>query len=713
MRFTRRNFIKAAGATGLTLAAAPTSAFGNLFGGIDRRALVRRHNPVVKTFDPFSALTVGNGEFAFTADVTGMQTFNTECEIQFPLCTTAHWSWHITPAPDGLRRENFRYRDYDTHGRKVGYATERKGQEQLFDWLRENPHRLHLGRIGLELKKSNGSRATPDDLKNCEQVLNLWNGTLESRFEFEGQPVRVQTCCHSTLDLVAARIESPLLGTDRLQVLLAFPYASPEMSMADWNESARHTTTFSRTGENRVDFTRRLDEMEYHAGFQWSGAEFSQRAAHEFVLGRISGNVLEFACQFSATALTQELPSFAQARSSSEHAWKRFWHDGGAVDLSGSTDPRAVELERRIVLSLYNTAVHCAGSLPSAETGLLFNSWYGKLHLEMHWWHSIHFTAWNRFSHFERSLAIYERILPLARDTARRQGYRGARWPKMIGPDGHDSPSPIGLLLIWQQPHPIYYAELCYRNTPSKKCLERWREIVFETAEFMASFAFLDKNRNQFVLGPPLKTVSENTDAVRTINPTFELSYWRFGLRVAQAWRTRLGLGRNPAWDKVLNLLAPVPSRDGLYVMQEGMTDTFTEWNWDHPALVGALGMLPGDGVDLATMRRTLARVMEVWQWDRAWGWDFGMAAMCAARTGQPELAVNALLLDSVKNRYHPNGHNYQRDDLPAYLPGNGALLGAVAMMCAGWTNGSNNSAPGFPSNGKWSVRHENLKQWI
>jgi hypothetical protein len=712
MRFTRRYFIKAAGITGLALAAAPAFAFGN--SRIDRRALVRRHNPVVTKFDPFSALTVGNGEFAFTADVTGLQTFTAECEKNFPLCTTAHWSWHTTPAPAGIRREDFRYRDYDTYGRKVGYATERKGQEQLFDWLRENPHRLHLGRIGLELVKPDGARAASGDLKNCKQVLDLWSGILESRFEFLGWPVRVQTCCHPDLDLVAARIESPLLGSDALRVLLAFPYTSPDMSMADWHATARHTTTFSPTGNDRVEFTRKLDGTEYHAGFQWTGAVFVQRAAHEFVLGGISGNALEFACLFSEKKpFSGKLPSFARTQSASERAWERFWHDGGAVDLSGSADARAGELERRIVLSLYHTAVHCAGSLPPAETGLLFNSWYGKFHLEMHWWHSVHFTAWNRFSRFEQSLAIYERILPLARETAQRQGYRGARWPKMIGPDGHDSPSPIGPLLIWQQPHPIYYAELCYRNKPSKKTLDRWREIVFDTAEFMASFAVLVKARNQFVLGPPLKTVSENTDAETAMNPAFELAHWRFGLRVAQDWRERLGLERNPDWDRVLNQLAPLPVADGFYLMQEGMADTYTRWNWEHPAPVGALGMLPGDGVDEATMRRSLARVMEVWQWDRAWGWDFGNAAMCAARTGQPELAVNALLLDSVKNRYLPNGHNYQQDDLPAYLPGNGALLSAVAMMCAGWTDGPGNSAPGFPSDGKWSVRYEGLKPWL
>ena len=34
--------------------------------------------------------------------------------------------------------------------------------------------------------------------------------------------------------------------------------------------------------------------------------------------------------------------------------------------------------------------------MPPQETGLTCNSWYGKFHLEMHWWHSVHFALWNR-----------------------------------------------------------------------------------------------------------------------------------------------------------------------------------------------------------------------------------------------------------------------------------------------------------------------------
>jgi len=679
---------------------------------LDRQVVVRRHNPVVQRVDPFSALSVGNGEFAFTSDVTGLQTFPDAYRKDFPLCTVAHWGWHTGPLPAGVRPTDIRYKAYDTYGRPVGYLTEAKGQEPLFNWLRENPHRLHLGEIGFELRKADGSHAGVGDLKEIRQVLDLWTGILDSRFELEGWPVHVQSCCHPEHDLLAVRVESPLLAAGRVGVRLAFPYGSPAVDMADWAVPHRHQTRCTR-GRHRADFRRTLDSDRYFVRLEWSEGRLEERGEHEYVLSGATEGWLEFVCWFGGRAWTEDLPRVSQARQASAAHWERFWSEGGAIDLGGCTDSRAPELERRIVLSQYNTALHCAGSLPSAETGLLFNSWYGKFHLEMHWWHSVHFAAWNRFACFERSMGYYRRILSEAKETARRQGYRGARWPKMVGPAGKDSPSGVGPLLIWQQPHPIFYAELCHRQRPTRQTLEQWREVVFESAEFMASFAVRDSSHGWYSLGPPLKTVSENTDPLRTRNPTFELAYWRFGLRVAQAWRERLGLGREPGWDAVLAGLAPLPVQDGRYLMQEGMVDTYTTWNWEHPALLGICGMLPGDGVDAVIMRSTLKRVLEVWRWERCWGWDFPLAAMAAARAGEPELAVGVLLMDAAKNRYHPNGHNYQRPGLTAYLPGNGGLLAAVAMMAAGWEGRLGQPGPGFPSNGRWDVRCERLDSWM
>src|SRR5688500_9982610 len=42
---------------------------------IDRHALVTRHNPTITSIDKSAPFMVGNGNLAFTADITGLQTF--------------------------------------------------------------------------------------------------------------------------------------------------------------------------------------------------------------------------------------------------------------------------------------------------------------------------------------------------------------------------------------------------------------------------------------------------------------------------------------------------------------------------------------------------------------------------------------------------------------------------------------------------------------
>ena len=42
---------------------------------INRHALVQRHNVNIIKWDSLSSLTVGNGKFAFTVDITGLQSF--------------------------------------------------------------------------------------------------------------------------------------------------------------------------------------------------------------------------------------------------------------------------------------------------------------------------------------------------------------------------------------------------------------------------------------------------------------------------------------------------------------------------------------------------------------------------------------------------------------------------------------------------------------
>ncbi len=338
--------------------------------------------------------------------------------------------------------------------------------------------------------------------------------------------------------------------------------------------------------------------------------------------------------------------------------------------------------------------VNEAGSLPPQESGLVNNGWFGRFHMEMAWWHATHWALWNRWAELDRSLGIYKKLLAGAQRLATSEGYQGARWPKCIGPDGLEWPHEIHSLLIWQQPHPIFFAELDYRAHPTLATLKKWQPIVEATADFLASYAFFDKGTNRYILGPPLVLVSENTNSKTTQNPTFELSYWRFGLRTAQQWRERLGLPKKAEWDKVLQGLAPLPIQDGLYVLHEGVQNMWTKWAFEHPALTGAYGLLPGDGVDPATMRRTLDKVSTTWDFNRTWGWDFPMLAMCAARLGEPAKSIDFLMTSAPGFQYDVRG--LATGGPFPYFPSNGGLLYAVAMMAAGWDGAPEAKRTGF-----------------
>ena len=332
MKFSRRQFLGAAPAVLCAQTARPA---------IDRRALVERHNPVLGAFDGRSPLSVGNGEFAFTADVTGLQTFPALYDRQMPLCTMSQWGWHTIPDPSGQGPSDFRLAMYDTYGRQVGYATSSAGQVPLFNWLRENPHRLHLGKIGFAIEK-------PGDVAATVQTLDLWTGTLRSEFQWSGQRVVVETACHPQLDLLAVTVRG------RVPVTFEFPYGSGAMDAADWDHPEKHRSTETARGANRLDIARELDRDRYSVGIAWQTAgEMQREGPHRFVL-RPAADRLEFVCEFregrpGSRSTTHRRGNSAASR---EH-WRQFWSGGGAVDLSGSRDPRAKELERRIVLSQY------------------------------------------------------------------------------------------------------------------------------------------------------------------------------------------------------------------------------------------------------------------------------------------------------------------------------------------------------------------------
>uniref|UniRef100_A0A7S3Z1E8 Uncharacterized protein n=1 Tax=Lotharella globosa TaxID=91324 RepID=A0A7S3Z1E8_9EUKA len=304
------------------------------------------------------------------------------------------------------------------------------------------------------------------------------------------------------------------------------------------------------------------------------------------------------------------LPPFEEVKAAATKAWGQFWGNGASVDFSPSFaefPERARELERRVVLSQYLMRVHAGGSAPPQETGLAQNSWGGKHHQEMRYWHHAHWGVWGRGSILAKSDTWFTERIHDARHQAAFQGYEGARWPKCVGPNNHRLPNVskqiegsaywesfnfINPLLIWHQPHVISLAEIERRaaeaavkakafndgcdgmdadgshgcdSVDDKEAEVRLRlgPIVEATAQFLASFCSLNLTDGTCHLGPPIIDASERHSAgypTMTSDPVFELTYVNFTLDIANAWREKAGKPRNATWDDIRKRLAQAPT---------------------------------------------------------------------------------------------------------------------------------------------------------
>ena len=723
----------------------------NTTAEINRQAVVTRNNPVITEVDPLASLTVGNGHFATTVDVTGLQSFPFEYEAGVPLTAMSDWGWHKFENTNGLTPAESE-KSFDLgHGHSEVYAIEYKAskgddtrQVAATEYFRVNPHRLNLGVIGLDIKATDGKKVELKDLTDIHQELQLYDGKIESRLAVDGSPVDVTTAALQDKDAVVYRIKTSLLKDGRATVAIRFPYPTGKHAdaAADWIKPERHTSRIAAFYDHAAVIEHVLDSTCYYLTLTWQGNAHLQECDRHYFELSTTDDVLTFKAEYSPLCSDVAPASlvYEQELKAVIKAWNRWWQEGAIVDFSQCTDPRAKELERRVVLSQYLTQVNCANALPPQETGLTYNSWFGRPHLEMAWWHLVDFALWNRPQVVATVLDWYNNVAyPVARKIAQRQGFKGIRWMKMTDPWAGEAPSNTGSFLIWQQPHYIYMAEELYRATPTAETLKKYGEQVEETAAFMADFVNYDaKTKRYFLQGETAMQESMSKDF--SYNHPFELAYWQYGLNIANQWRERQGKPRNAEWDKIINNLSTLPmTKEGIYTagLPKGKTEnlqsfdpfdavaagakpvvsteTFAEkCRNDHPAVLGPFGMLPSSSVccDTIATNKTLDWVMQNWNWPTTWGWDYGMTAMAAARLGQPETALRALLIDTQKNTYLKNGHNFQTADrLRIYLPGNGALLTAIAMMCAGWDGCTIPNNPGFPQNGTWNVRWEGLQR--
>ena len=380
---------------------------------IDRKALVDRHNVIITKADSLSSLSVGNGRFAFTVDITGLQSFPQSYQNGVPLGTESEWGWHSFMNTNGYKREEA-LKNFHLNGRDISYLVENKipaRSKAASDWFRQNPHRLQLGNLGFEILKKDGTVAAIGDIENCNQQLNLWTGEIKSRFTVEGIPVTVSTFCNQQQDVISANVQSDLIKMGRLKVILLFPYPTGEWSDVGTNyaHTDKHLSSIQSSTSQGASLIHQLDTTQYHVDFSYTHATISKRSLHHFVITPAAANSFEFSCRFAQRPSSSVIPTYTATKADNQSSWQQFWTKGAAVDFSGSTDQRAFELERRIILSQYLIKIQETGSNPPQETGLTYNSWYGKPHMEMPYWHLGHYPFWGHKELLEKTMDWYFR----------------------------------------------------------------------------------------------------------------------------------------------------------------------------------------------------------------------------------------------------------------------------------------------------------------
>lgn len=697
---------------------------------IDRKAVVERHCPVWNELTGIT--TLGNGEFAFNCDATGLQTFAGN--------TLSNWGWHCYPLPPGVKPEDKKRIPFETHGRIRYYlAPSAPGETNLVRWLYDNPHRMNLGRISF--RGADGHAIKPDEIRILSRRYDIWTGSVESCFEYKGKPVNVITVCHPYKDAVSVRIESKLLKSRELNVGIIFPYPVPSQKgdfAGNFIQESGHTTviTTASPATQQISITRTLDDGEsYYVGLSYlKGLEPGSYApdiqditkSHTLILQGTtkSDGIAELTIIFSRTALTgkeNSAVSFSETKKISADHWKSFWENGGIIDLSGSKDKRWMELERRVILSMFLTAIQSSGAMPPAEAGLQnVDIWCGKFHLEMTAWHGAHFALWGRPYLLDNWTKWFQTTgLESALKEAKAEGWKGAKWLKTPDPFGRWESWDHGPNRVTQNAHPFYLAELMWRTTPTMETLLKWKDILFETIDMMLDFVAWDEKKQRYILGPPVMSGAEGNSGFESWNSTSELNYWALSLEISKRWRERLGLPANEKLEHVLTHLSRPTVINGVYIDAESHQGI---WNvsgngFIRPAWLEVYGCIPGPLIDPQIMERTYEKIsseIRSGQWKgNLWGCDYPMLAMTAARLGKPSEAVDWLLFDTPLNVYPPGGYN-----AGWYLPGNGGLLWAVALMAAGWDDchlydekGNIMHAPGFPKDGNWKVHYEGINR--
>lgn len=588
-----------------------------------KKSDIIKYNLKFNHIDSKNPVTIGNGDFAITLDQTGTQSLY-ETYKDIPLSTMSNKNWFYKD------KKNIKPSYVDGKA----YMLFNLDNDPNYQINRQYPFKYSFMQI---LLYDNDKLIDINNIKDVKQELDLYKGIVTSSFNYKEKINKTISFIYQDHDEFNFKLQS-----DNLNLALKFNYPS-------YTKNGYRLDILPNVLVKEDRITLLYDDK--------NSLSFKLKSSSNY---QIVENTLIF--DDNNVSFSLALDEIKEGKLLDE-----FWKCDNGIIIDNE------ELEKKMVLSKYLLHVNSTGIYPPQESGLTYNCWNSKFHLEMHLIHSLWNIYNNHVGDLVKSFDYYLSIMPSSLKRASLNGYKGLRFPKMTGPDGEDSPSNIGPLLIWQAPHILFMLQEIYYLYNKENIIKKYEPLISGTIDFMISFLTLKDSKYQML--DPLLEACESIPLDRCQNPSFELEYWRYTLERQPKIDTVLyGHQRYDYLDITSKIITPKED-DGIYLKTYGVIDKYDLYK-DHPTEGFLMSFFKSKIVDKEKMVKTIDYILKNMDLSSYWGWDFPFLGLSLLNCGEIEKSIEVTQLNTINNQYLYNGYNTSpRDDLKAYLPGNGAFL--------------------------------------
>lgn len=588
-----------------------------------KKSDIIKYNLKFNHIDSKNPVTIGNGDFAITLDQTGTQSLY-EIYKDIPLSTMSNKNWFYKDKKD--------IKPSYVDGK--AYMLFNLDNDPNYQINRQYPFKYSFMQI---LLYDNDKLIDINNIKDVKQELELYKGIVTSSFNYKEKINKTISFIYQDHDEFNFKLQS-----DNLNLALKFNYPS-------YTKNGYRLDILPNVLVKEDRMTLLYDDK--------NSLSFKLKSSSKY---QIVENTLIF--DDNNVSFSLALDEIKEGKLLDE-----FWKCDNGIIIDNE------ELVKKMVLSKYLLHVNSTGIYPPQESGLTYNCWNSKFHLEMHLIHSLWNIYNNHVGDLVKSFDYYLSIMPSSLKRASLNGYKGLRFPKMTGPDGEDSPSNIGPLLIWQAPHILFMLQEIYYLYNKENIIKKYEPLISGTIDFMISFLTLKDSKYQML--DPLLEACESIPLDRCQNPSFELEYWRYTLERQPKIDTVLyGHQRYDYLDITSKIITPKED-DGIYLKTYGVIDKYDLYK-DHPTEGFLMSFFKSKIVDKEKMVKTIDYILKNMDLSSYWGWDFPFLGLSLLNCGEIEKSIEVTQLNTINNQYLYNGYNTSpRDDLKAYLPGNGAFL--------------------------------------